>query len=122
MLHSTKADHFHASLEDVKPRVVVVEGRAEVGAKEVLGPFLKLVDASLLAEKARTVTVDIRKLTFMSSSCFKDFVVWLSDLTNRPPEQRYRIQFLSSAKVRWQRGSLSSLSCFALDLVDIVEA
>ncbi len=102
--------------------MVTFEGRAEASAQAVLGPFLKQVEAVLVADGVKTIDVDIRKLNFMSSSCFKDFIIWLSNLEARAPAQRYRMRFLSNPKIRWQKGSLSSLSCFALDLVDIVEA
>ena len=56
----------------------------------------------------------------MNSSCFKDFVVWLSEVRKRPAPQQYRLRFVSNPKIRWQRASLASLSCFAVDLVEIV--
>ena len=121
LLYTAKTEDFTATLEDTNPPRIIIEGRAEgTAAKDVLGPFLKDTDAALMKLAVKSVDVDLQKLTFMSSSCFKDFVVWLSDLSGRPSAQQYRVRFLSNAKVRWQRGSLSSLACFAPAQVDIV--
>ena len=123
-IHSAEVEDFSAKLMpgDETPPSVLFEGRAEALAKEVLGPFLLEVDKRLVALKAAEVTVDFRRLTFMNSSCFKDFVVWLSNVRGRAVADRYRLRFLSNPKVRWQKASLSSLSCFAADLVEIVES
>ncbi len=55
----------------------------------------------------------------MSSSCFRTFVTWLSDVQDLPPERQYRIRLRSNATMLWQRRSLHALRCFAHDLVNI---
>ena len=123
-IHAAEVEDFSAKLMpgDDSPPSVLFEGRAEALAKEVLGPFLVEVDKRLVVLKPAHVNVDFRRLTFMNSSCFKDFVVWLSNVRGRAAGEQYRLRFLSNPKVRWQRASLSSLSCFAVDLVEIVES
>ena len=122
VLQKASAPDFMANLSTLDGGVPMLqfEGRAEVAAKEVLGAFLRAVDGELVQRSASTVTVDFRKLTFMNSSCFKDFVVWLSEVRKRPLANRYKLRFVSNPGVRWQRASLSTLSTFAVDLVEIV--
>lgn len=71
------------------------------------------------ALRVSEVAVDLRKLEFMNSSCFKCLITWLSDLLEQPVEQRYNIRFLSDPGKQWQHRSLRALSCFAVDLVSI---
>jgi hypothetical protein len=87
-----------------------------------LGHVQAAVGAMRDAARARRfseVSVDMRQLEFMNSSCFKCLITWLSDLLEQPAEQRYRIRFLSDPGKHWQHRSLRALSCFAVDLVSI---
>jgi hypothetical protein len=59
-------------------------------------------------------------VVFVNSSCFKEFVVWLTTMSAREQAKQYRIAFKSNPAVRWQRASLHTLATFASDLVEIV--
>jgi hypothetical protein len=94
-------------------------GSADTHAGPALDSLLRSVHKAALAAKTREVIVDFRELEFMNSSCFKAFVAWLGDLQNLDVDKQYRIRFLSDDSKHWQRRSLSALSCFAVDLVQI---
>jgi hypothetical protein len=55
----------------------------------------------------------------MSSSCFQNFVIWLSRVRVSEREEQYQIAFLANDAHDWQRRSLHALGCFAPDQVVI---
>ena len=79
-----------------------------------------LHDALVEAQRER-VTVDIRTLEFMSASCFNVLVSWLGLIQDQPPGRRYQLTFAINDAIPWQRRSLRTLSCFATDLVEVVD-
>ena len=94
-------------------------GSAESVAMAPLGHLLGKLHGEAVRLEVRTVTIDMRELEFMNSSCFKAFVSWLGELQDLDPGHQYRIRFLSDEQKHWQRRSLGALSCFAVDLIDI---
>jgi hypothetical protein len=99
---------------------IELTGRADTPeARESLGVFLRAADGDLHRAGAKMVAVDFAGLTFVNSSCFKEFVVWLSTVSGRPAAEHYRMQFITNPAVRWQRASVHSLATFAADLVQI---
>jgi hypothetical protein len=55
----------------------------------------------------------------MNSSCLASFVWWISTVQEQPAEDRYRIVFLSSPTVYWQRRSLGALATLADDIISV---
>lgn len=104
---------------DGRALTVRLTGNAELGARAVLESLLPRVHAEALRLATPEVVVDLTSLEFMSSSCFRTFVTWLSDVQDLPPERQYRIRLRSNASMLWQRRSLHALRCFAHELVDI---
>lgn len=94
-------------------------GSAESAALTALDAFLKRLHRSAVDAKIAEVVVDMRKLEFMNSSCFKVFVSWLGSVQDLDAAKQYRIHLLSNPNLHWQRRSLAALSCFAVDLVTI---
>lgn len=90
-----------------------LRGSAELQVSDQLGPFLVRVHQEALRLGVSEVTVDLLKLEFMNSSCFKRLVTWLSTLREVEGQPPYAVRFLSSPRVRWQKASLQALSCFA---------
>lgn len=90
-----------------------LRGSAELQVSDQLGPFLTRVHQEALRLGVREVTVDLLKLEFMNSSCFKRLVTWLSTLREVDGQPPYSVRFVSSSRVRWQKASLQALSCFA---------
>jgi hypothetical protein len=99
--------------------LVHLSGTADLRVTDAVESLLASVHKRAIAEKASEVRVDLRSLEFMNSSCFKSFVTWISQVQDLPEPEQYRIRFLSSPAILWQRRSLNALSCFAAHLVTI---
>lgn len=93
-------------------------GNADLNVKAQLDRFMASVHDQAVALKVREVAVDLRRLEFMNSSCLKSFVWWISTVQDIA-EAPYRITFLSSPSMYWQRRSLNALACLATDLVSV---
>ncbi|MDB4954719.1 MAG: hypothetical protein JWO36_2288 [Myxococcales bacterium] len=65
------------------------------------------------------IVIDIRRLEFMSASCFNVLVSWIALIQDLAPEARYKLRFKSDPAIPWQRRSLRTLSCFATDLITV---
>jgi hypothetical protein len=98
---------------------VAFEGTGDVAAIELLSAYLKRVHAEAQRLGVAEVTCDFRKLTFMNSSCFKAFVVWIDLLKNSP--DGYKIRFLTDPEMHWQRRSLEALRRLATGVVSVQE-
>jgi hypothetical protein len=92
-------------------------GTGDVAAIEVLGAYLQQVHAEAQRLGVAEVTCDFRKLSFMNSSCFKAFVVWIDTVKNAA--QSYRIRFLTDPEMHWQRRSLEALRRLATTVVTV---
>jgi hypothetical protein len=113
-------DELHTEATYAPPAVSVrLVGSAESVAMAPLGDLLGRLHGEAIRLDVREVTIDMRELEFMNSSCFKAFVSWLGVLQDLDPRKQYRIRFLSDEHKHWQRRSLGALSCFAVDLVKI---
>ena len=93
----------------------VTDAAAEAALNELLG---RLHGESQRA-KVGEVTVDLRDLEFMNSSCFKSFITWIVAVRRLPEAQHYRIRFVSNAALHWQKRSLHAISYFGGELVSI---
>lgn len=98
---------------------VVLTGTADLTVKAQLDRFLRSVHAEIRRQEVQHVCVDVRGLEFMNSSCLKSFVWWISTVQEQAFDERYRIQFVSSPTVYWQRRSLNALACLAGDIVSV---
>jgi hypothetical protein len=94
-------------------------GSADMRAKDVLDRFLAALHERLRSESARTVTVDLRRLEFMNSSCIKSFITWITLVQGLPRPEQYTLCFVSRPAFLWQKRSLHALRCFASDLVSV---
>lgn len=98
---------------------VSLVGNADMQTRTALSAFL--VEMHLEAERRsmKEVRVEMRELEFMNSSCFKDFVSWISRVQQAADNRRYRITLVSDPQRHWQKRSLHALSCFASDIVTV---
>lgn len=96
---------------------VSFSGTGDVGAVELLGSYLKQLHAEAERLSVSEVTCDFRKLSFMNSSCFKAFVVWIDTVKNAA--RSYRIRFLTDPEMHWQRRSLEALRRLATGVVSV---
>lgn len=110
---------FEALVELGPPATLWLAGNADGSITSSLARLLAGLHAQLIAARVRDVVVDIRRLEFMSASCFNTLVSWLTSITELPPAERYQLQFESNTAIPWQRRSLRTLACFATDLVTV---
>lgn len=98
---------------------VALIGTADLLVKGHLDRFLHALHAEAQRRALTEVSVDVRRLEFMNSSCLKSFAWWIGTVQDQPAEGRYRIVFLSSPTVYWQRRSLDSLAGMAGDIISV---
>jgi hypothetical protein len=99
--------------------LVAFAGSADSRAMASIDSLLKELHGEMLRSAVPEVTLDFREFDFMNSSCFKAFVVWISNLRELESAKQYRISFRSDPNKHWQRRSLDALRCFGVDLIRI---
>jgi hypothetical protein len=100
------------------PGRVRFAGTGEAEGAAVLDRFLGLLHREALSRELREVTIELRELEFINSSCLKAMVAWIYkvDTEGRP----YKIRLLRDPSLHWQRTSIATLQRLAPDVV-IVE-
>ncbi len=98
---------------------IILSGTADVVAQPHLEGLFKQVDAAARSAHSKRVRLDIRDLVFMSSSCFKQVVLWVQRVLNLETDLRYQVVFLSALAQAWQARSLKTLTHFAQDVVRV---
>lgn len=99
--------------------IIRFSGNADTRVKEEIHNYLVETHKLVRQNKLDKVSIDLRELEFMNSACFKAFVTWLATVRSLDQDEQYRIHFLSSDNIHWQRRSLRALSCFAASLVRV---
>jgi hypothetical protein len=119
-VETLKENDFTADASTSERRIQVnLAGTADLTVKTQLDRFLRAVHTEAQRCLAEEVTVDVRQLEFMNSSCLKCFVWWISTVQEQTGEGKYRIVFVSSPSVYWQRRSLNALACLANDIITV---
>jgi hypothetical protein len=110
-----------STIVESKDRTISVRliGAADMEVKAALEAFLAKLHAEALAGDTAQVIVDFRGLRFLSSSCLKALVGWITTLQALPEQHRYRVVLVSGPEVRWQRHTLRALWALATDIVTI---
>jgi len=80
---------------------------------------MKALHAELSADGIQEMFVDTQNLYFMTSSCLKVLVTWLTSITELDSKKRYRVVFLSNPDLHWQRRSFDALRHIADGLVTV---
>lgn len=121
VIYSASATNFQATLTAAggADLLLTLKGNAEHDAREQLPGVLAKLDETAMSKQSKQVEVDFRQVEFMNSSCFKEFVAWLSRIKTRNDAGQYHVLLHSSAQIRWQRASMHALSCFASDVVEV---
>lgn len=119
-VRTTKENDFAANASTGERRITVsLSGTADVTSRNQLDHFLREVHQEAQRRRSEEVTVDLRQLEFMNSSCLKCLVWWVSTVQEQPNDAKYRIVFVSSPSVYWQRRSLEALACLAGDIISV---
>ena len=96
---------------------IACDGTGDAAAIELLASYLPRVHAEVTRLQLPEVVCDFRELSFMNSSCFKAFVVWID--TVKSAERSYRIRFVTSPSLHWQKRSLEALRRLASSVVTV---
>jgi anti-anti-sigma factor len=102
-----------------KELVVELVGNADHRTSEQMRDLCARLHTAALAANVTAAVIDLRRLEFMNSSCFKALVTWVSDIQDLEPAKRYKIRAFSNPGIPWQKRSLQSLQYFAVDLVTV---
>lgn len=117
---AVKDDDFTAEAQTSGPCwQIKLSGNADLVVKVALDRFIASLHEEARRHRVEEVVVDLRGLEFMNSSCLKTFVWWISAIQTTAGGHPYRITFLSSPSMYWQRRSLNALACLAADLVSV---
>lgn len=98
-----------------------LKGNADYAALDALEMLLTRAHSEATRLRVSEMVVDLRQLEFMNSSCFKCFLSWITDIQELEPDRQYKVKFLSNPQLHWQKRSLHSLRCFAVELITVVE-
>jgi hypothetical protein len=98
---------------------VTLTGNADLNVKFDLERFMIAVHEEARRIGAAEVVVDVRGLEFMNSSCFKSLVRWISSVQALAARHQYRITFVASPEMYWQRRSLGALAGLATEIVSV---
>lgn len=98
---------------------VALTGTADLTVKQQLDYFVHDLHTQAQKQALGLVSVDMRRLEFMNSSCLKSLAWWVSAVQEQPPDRRYRIVFLSSPTMYWQRRSLNALAKLAREIISV---
>lgn len=96
-----------------------LKGNADYAALDALEMLLARAHTEATRLAVTEMVIDLRHLEFMNSSCFKCFLSWISNIQELEPERQYKVKFLSNPQLHWQRRSLHSLRCFAVELITV---
>ncbi len=98
---------------------LVLKGDASGDAISSFESLLTLIHTEAVQRAITEASIDIRSLEFMSSGWFKCFVTWVTEIQALDEGKQYLLRFVSNPNIAWQKRSLRSLSCFAIDLIKI---
>jgi len=92
-------------------------GTADQAAADALRETLTKIHAARAG--VREAIIDLRGVEFMSSTCLKEVLTWINDIQELDTAEQYRVRFVSSPKFHWQKRSLHTVRCFAMELISI---
>ncbi|WP_433926962.1 hypothetical protein AB3662_28770 [Sorangium cellulosum] len=99
---------------------VKLTGTGDMTAAAPLGLFLKDLQAEAARLRVSAIEFDVRALYFLNSSCLKAFISFICGLPGLG--LRCKVQFVTDARLGWQRRSLTALERMSPDLVSITES
>ncbi|WP_437954679.1 hypothetical protein WME76_24245 [Sorangium sp. So ce119] len=96
---------------------IKLSGTGDMAAAPSLGLCLKALQAEVLRLSINRVAFDIRALYFLNSSCLKAFISFICGLPGQG--MKCKVEFITDARLGWQRRSLMALERMAPDVVSI---
>lgn len=116
---SFQRDQF--SVETTRPQPdklsVVLRGSADLRVQTEFAVLISRLHEEAQASRVSSVCVDMDKLEFLSSGCFKGLCTWARLMLERGTT--YKLQIRSNTKFHWQVRSLNALQLLAPDLISV---
>ena len=119
LVHEREPDFTATAVHAERAITETLTGNADNAAIAALDRALTAVHAAATELAIGEAVVDLRRLEFMNSSCFKSFVTWISDVQELATPRQYKLRFLSDPRMHWQKRSLHALRCFAVELIAV---
>ena len=117
---SVQKPAFTASTQTTGSRMRLrLDGNADTDVVTELASYLHGVHAAAQIQGVREVVVDLRGLFFMTSSCFKCFITWITAIEELDSTHRYMVRLEANENLHWQRRSLDALRNFATSVVTL---
>lgn len=115
---SFQRDSFSVETTKLQARhlAVALEGSADLRVQSEFDSLIRRVHEEARLRDATMVYVDMSKLEFLNSGCFKSLCTWVR-LRNH--EGQYKIRILSNPKYYWQFRSLNALQMLAPDVITV---
>lgn len=109
------------AVETTRPQsrqlMVAMSGCADLRVQSELGTLVHKLHEEARLMNANLVLVNMDRLEFLSSGCFKALCTWARLLLSR--EASYKLRILSNPKYHWQVRSLNALQLLAPDSISI---
>ncbi len=99
---------------------VTFDGSADMRVQSDLSAWVFKLHDEARRNKVTSVTLNMQKLEFLSSGCFKGLCTWIRLMLERGTE--YQLTIISNPSYHWQNRSLDALRMLAPDLVSITKA
>lgn len=103
----------------VKAHVEVKGTLAPASPDKVADPWFQRAHDAISQAGVQTVEVDIRKLSFVSSSGIRVFIDWIGRIRNEPTDRQYTLVLRSNSQVEWQDRSVRALRVLGRGLVKV---
>jgi hypothetical protein len=94
-------------------------GRADGHAREAVGEMVDTLHELVQRHAIKSVTIDVRDTTLLSSQCARRLVTWIHHVSSLELERQYKIRFIADLGAPWQTQTLAPLRQFAVHLVRI---
>ncbi|WP_437477137.1 hypothetical protein [Sorangium sp. So ce1014] len=98
---------------------VKLTGTGDMAAVGPLGFFLKDIQSEALRLRVSAVAFDVRALYFLNSSCLKALISFISSVAGQG--LKCKVEFITDARLGWQRRSLTALERMSPELVSIAD-
>ncbi len=98
---------------------VVLSGECDLAALDPLDALLRALHDELVERHAQEMSLDLRAVDFMNSSCLTKVIQWITRMRVLPPESQYRIRFKANPRAPWQKRSLEAVRCLATERITI---
>lgn len=96
---------------------VALTGCADLRVQSEFAALIHSIHQEAWNMNVSMVYVNMEKLEFLNSGCFKSLCTWVRLLVTR--QATYKIRILSNPRYHWQARSLSAMHMLAPDLVSI---